>query len=86
MSSTTTSTYTISNMPTSNHFDMEPSNYLFQYSKSMHEHTKKQMEAASSSARRRSANANGTNAHATLRSGGSSMDSNESSNSYRRGS
>ncbi|APA13543.1 hypothetical protein sscle_11g083130 [Sclerotinia sclerotiorum 1980 UF-70] len=42
---------------------------LFTYAKLMHEHTRKQMEAADRSARRRSANADGTNAHATLRSG-----------------
>merc|ERR1711939_674122 len=47
----------------------------------MHQHTKKQMEAASRSARRRSANADGTNAHGRLDQSGSvsSMDSNQSS-------
>ncbi|KAF7854775.1 hypothetical protein EAF04_010343 [Stromatinia cepivora] len=55
---------------------------LFAYAKLMHEHTRKQMEAANKSARRRSANANGTNAHATLRSGHeSSTDSASSSGS-----
>ncbi|KAJ8061623.1 hypothetical protein OCU04_009430 [Sclerotinia nivalis] len=42
---------------------------LFTYAKLMHEHTRKQMEAADKSARRRSANSDSTNAHASLRSG-----------------
>ncbi|KAG0646394.1 hypothetical protein D0Z07_7649 [Hyphodiscus hymeniophilus] len=36
------------------------------YARSMHQHTKKQMEAATKSSRRRSPDVNGINAHATL--------------------
>merc|ERR1712093_828990 len=62
-------------------YDMEPSFTLSAYTREMHQHTKKQMEAASRSARRRSANAEGTNAHGRLDQAGSvsSMDSNQSS-------
>ncbi|KAF7876991.1 uncharacterized protein EAF02_008211 [Botrytis sinoallii] len=55
---------------------------LFDYARSMHEHTRKQMEAADKSARRRSANSMGSNTHATLRTGHdatTSMDSSSSS-------
>ncbi|PBP27558.1 hypothetical protein BUE80_DR001418 [Diplocarpon rosae] len=44
-------------------YEMSPSISLSRYTREMHMHTKKQMEAASRSARRRSANAEGTNAH-----------------------
>ncbi|KAG4428025.1 hypothetical protein IFR05_016491 [Cadophora sp. M221] len=61
-------------------FEMDPSLSLSTYTREMHQHTKKQMEAASRSARRRSANADGTNAHGRLDQQGSisSIDSNRS--------
>merc|ERR1712144_88778 len=65
----------------SQEYDIESSFTLSAYTREMHQHTKKQMEAASRSARRRSANADGTNAHGRLDQSGSvsSMDSNQSS-------
>ncbi|KAK2623674.1 hypothetical protein QTJ16_006855 [Diplocarpon rosae] len=61
-------------------YDMSPSLSLSRYTREMHMHTKKQMEAASRSARRRSANADGTNPHARLDQEGSvsSIDSSRS--------
>jgi hypothetical protein len=64
--------------------DQEAPVDLSSYSKIMHQHTKKQMEAASRSARRRSGYQNeGTSAHATLRdergTGGMSSESPEQS-------
>lgn len=48
-------------------YDMEPSSYsLSSYARSMHQHTKKQMDAAAKTARRRSPNELGTNAHGSL--------------------
>jgi len=60
--------------------DLSPSDGQFSlsaYTRTMHQHTKKQMEAASRSARRRTANTDGTNAHGRLDNEGSvgSMDS-----------
>merc|ERR1712058_14325 len=65
----------------SQEYDIESSFTLSAYTREMHQHTKKQMEAASRSARRRSANADGTNAHGRLDQSGSvsSMDGNQSS-------
>ncbi|CZT53083.1 uncharacterized protein RSE6_14523 [Rhynchosporium secalis] len=64
----------------SEEYDMSPSLTLSAYTREMHLHTKKQMEAASSSARRRGPNDEGTNAHARLDkpSSISSMDSGRS--------
>ncbi|KAG4030046.1 hypothetical protein MFRU_013g00700 [Monilinia fructicola] len=65
--SASTATYQFShNMPS---HQQDDASYLFSYAKSMYEHTRKQMEAADKSARRRSANEDNTNAHATLRTG-----------------
>lgn len=58
---------------------------LFNYAKMMHEHTRKQMEAVDKAARRKGANADGTNAHATLRTGHKairSLDSTSSAGSH----
>ena len=58
--------------------DLSDGNFsLSAYTRTMHQHTKKQMEAASRSARRRTANTDGTNAHGRLDNEGSvgSMDS-----------
>lgn len=65
MSASTVSYNPTHNMPS---HQEDESSYLFNYAKSMYEHTRKQMEAADKSARRRSANAEGTNNHATLNS------------------
>ncbi|KAE9364569.1 hypothetical protein N431DRAFT_431423 [Stipitochalara longipes BDJ] len=62
-------------------YDMDGQFSLSAYSRTMHQHTKKQMEAASRSARRRTANESGTNVHGRLDQEGSvsSMDSTRSS-------
>lgn len=54
---------------------------LSAYTRTMHQHTMKQMEAASRSARRRTVNQEGTNAHGRLDNEGSvgSMDSTRTS-------
>ncbi|TGO51496.1 hypothetical protein BCON_0160g00210 [Botryotinia convoluta] len=54
---------------------------LFDYARSMHEHTRKQMEVADKSARRRSANSIGSNPRATLRTGHDATTSMDSSSS-----
>ncbi|OWO99969.1 hypothetical protein B2J93_1454 [Marssonina coronariae] len=67
--------------PTARHdYEVRPATSLSRYTREMHMHTKRQMEAASRSARRRSANAEGTNAHGRLGQEGSvsSMDSSRS--------
>ncbi|PVH68692.1 hypothetical protein DL98DRAFT_522606 [Cadophora sp. DSE1049] len=81
MSSTYTQPQSHFSSSPSQEFDMEPSFTLSAYTREMHQHTKKQMEAASRSARRRSANADGMNVHGRLDQSGSvsSMDSNRSS-------
>lgn len=76
MSASTVSYNPTHNMPS---HQEDESSYLFNYAKSMYEHTRKQMEAADKSARRRSANAEGTNNHATLRTGHSASTSSDSS-------
>ncbi|KAB8292254.1 hypothetical protein EYC80_007996 [Monilinia laxa] len=76
--SASTATYQFSHMPS---HEQDDSSYLFSYAKSMYEHTRKQMEAADKSARRRSANADNTNAHASLRTGHEHSTSTDSSSS-----
>ncbi|KAH8762263.1 hypothetical protein BGZ57DRAFT_904191 [Hyaloscypha finlandica] len=65
----------------STEYDMDGQFSLSAYARTMHQHTKKQMEAASRSARRRTANETGTNVHGRLNQEGSvsSMDSTQSS-------
>jgi len=76
--------------PTNGHLSTSPAEYdmdsgftLLSYTRSMHQHTKEQMDAAARSARRRSPNVNGTNAHGTLgtESTVGSMDSTRSARS-----
>ncbi|KAG9241562.1 hypothetical protein BJ878DRAFT_520185 [Calycina marina] len=67
------------------HFSVDSADHapfdLSSYARSMHQHTKLQMEAASNQARRRVGKDDPTNAHATLRAGDSSMDSMDSKRS-----
>ena len=51
------------------------------YASSMHQHTKKQMEAATGSARRRTPDINGVNIHGSLDNGGGSVSSLDSQTS-----
>ncbi|KAI9651082.1 hypothetical protein NHQ30_001119 [Ciborinia camelliae] len=64
MTSSTVTHPTSHNMPS---HPQENSAYLFSYSKSMYEYTREQMKAADQSARKRSANSKGRNAHAGFR-------------------
>ncbi|KAF7945354.1 hypothetical protein EAE96_010129 [Botrytis aclada] len=69
MSSSTASFPSNGYMSHEEHENSQDTFSLFDYARSMHEHTKKQLEAADKSARRRSANSMGSNSHATLRTG-----------------
>jgi len=86
MSSTTTYPFQ-SSLRSSQFYNDEPSSPIdiHSYTRTMREHTAKQMEAATLSARRRSADTNGNNAHASLNTHGSisSVDSRGSARSWR---
>jgi hypothetical protein len=75
------STYLENSQLSTQEYDVNGQVSLSAYSRTMHQHTKKQMEAASRSARRRSANAAGTNAVGSLDTEGSvsSMDNTQTS-------